>query len=90
VPAPNTQAMAPAHKMMPRQMHHRRAMRPMGTMQHVATQPKMGHGHHPVDATAGNRMTEELNRAELARIGGAGGAPAPQGDAPMTAPPPQH
>ena len=81
--------MAPARKMMPRQMHHRRAMRPMGTMQHMATEPKMPHRHHAVDVTAGNRMTDQLNRAELSRISG-GGAPPPPGEAPMTGAPPQR
>jgi hypothetical protein len=67
-PSPPAPA-APAAKMpMAKQMHHARPMR------HAAM-------HHPaMDKGAGDRMTDQLNREELARITG--------GSAPMAAPAP--
>lgn len=66
--APTTKAPAatkPApHKAMAKQMHHRRPVRRMARRAHMKVSP-------------GERMTEQLNREELARI--QGGAPTPPG-----------
>lgn len=71
-PAPMVKESAP--RPMARQMHHARPMRHMAAM----------HRHAMARGGAGDAMTDQLNRQELARItSGGGGQPAPMG-----APPP--
>lgn len=102
VPAPHVPgAAAPAHRMAadhlaPHQMHHRRKMRHMAARPMATAHAEM-HGRHMPQTMAANRMTEELNRAELARLKAGDSGAAMQGVAPMpepgptTAPPPgQH
>jgi hypothetical protein len=58
-------------------------MRQHRMMRQMTTRRRMRRGQHTVDVSAANRMTEELNRAELRRIqGGEGGTEPPQGAAP--------
>ena len=72
-PAPAAAAPAAAAPKMATQRHHR-------PMRHMAAH----HGKMRVRGGAGDQMTEQLNREELARIQG-GGMPGPMGPGPANA-----
>jgi hypothetical protein len=68
---------AATHAVKPmKKKHHAAALHHRPVRHHMAQRHHMGRSHA---TAAGNRMTEQLNREELARIqaGGAGAAPPP-------------